>query len=153
MSATASLSLENQLSFSLYGAHIAMSRRYKPALDSVGITFPQYLVLGALSEGSGMTVSAIADCLALESSTITPLLKRLEGNGLLSRQRNPADERQVEVKLTAKGHEARAEAQRRTDALLVETGWPTEKLARLNTQLRALRDALIHSQTLGGIEA
>ena len=88
---------------SLYAASIAVNRTYKPMLDEFGLTYPQYLVLSTLWEQDGLLVSAIADRLALESSTITPLVKRMESAGLLTRERNPMDERQVIVSLTEEG--------------------------------------------------
>ena len=94
------LGLDNQLCFSLYGASIAMGRVYKPMLDKLGITYPQYLVLHALWEQDARTIGAIAERLALESSTITPLVKRLAAAGLVTRERDPVDERNVRVRLT-----------------------------------------------------
>src|ERR1700722_17759117 len=88
------LPLDRQLLFSLYGAFMAVSRTYKPWLDSLGITYPQYLVLSVLWEGDDQTITAIASRLDLEPSTITPLMKRLEKAGHVVRTRNPADERQ-----------------------------------------------------------
>src|ERR1700751_371010 len=97
------LPLDRQLCFSLYGALMAVSRTYKPWLDQLGITYPQYLVLSVLWEGDDQTISAIASRLDLEPSTITPLVKRLEAAGHVVRKRNPADERQVKVRLTDRG--------------------------------------------------
>src|SRR6201996_5070814 len=97
------LGLDDQLCFAIYSAGIAINRAYRPLLDALEITYPQYLVLLALWERDGQTIGAIAERLALESSTITPLVKRLEAGGLLARERNPADERQVFVRLTEAG--------------------------------------------------
>ena len=102
------LPLDSQLCFSLYATSIAVNRLYKPMLDKLGLTYPQYLVLSTLWEEDRLAVSAIADRLALESSTITPLVKRLEAAGFLTRERNPEDERQVIVGLTAKGRSLEA---------------------------------------------
>ncbi len=93
------LTLDDQLCFSLYGASLAINRAYKPLLDALEITYPQYLVLSALWEVDGQSVGAIADRLGLDSSNVTPLVKRMEAAGLLSRRRNPTDERQVVVSL------------------------------------------------------
>src|SRR5215216_635360 len=93
------LPLDSQLCFSLYAATIAVNRTYKPILDRLGLTYPQYLVLSTLWEEDGLAISAIADRLSLESSTITPLVKRLESAAFVTRQRNPKDERQVLVSL------------------------------------------------------
>ncbi|TGP13063.1 MarR family transcriptional regulator, partial [Mesorhizobium sp. M2D.F.Ca.ET.233.01.1.1] len=97
------LPLDNQLCFTLYATSMAINRTYKPMLDEMGITYPQYLVLNALGEADGMSVGAIAHRLALESSTVTPLVKRMEQAGVVTRQRNQADERQVQVDLTSAG--------------------------------------------------
>jgi DNA-binding MarR family transcriptional regulator len=135
------LTLDEHLCFSLYGASIAVNRIYKPVLDRLGLTYPQYLVLTALSEEDGQTVSGIADRLALESSTVTPLVKRLESSMLVTRNRNPKDERQVNVRLTDKGIALRKDAQCLTDQLL-RSGLKPVQLIELNKQVRDLRDRL-----------
>src|ERR1700744_2963563 len=94
------LPLDRQLLFSLYGAMMAVSRTYKPWLDRLGITYPQYLVLSVLWEGDEQTITAIASRLDLAPSTITPLVQRLELAGHVVRKRSAADERQVKVLLT-----------------------------------------------------
>jgi DNA-binding MarR family transcriptional regulator len=138
--------LDGQLRFSLYGALMAINRAYKPWLDELGITYPQYLVLSVLWEGDGATISAIAERLALEPSSITPLVKRLEQAGLLGRQRNPADEREVHVRLTAKGRGLRAETRRLTDTLGQRSGMTPEQLVTLNEHIKALRDAFVRAE-------
>ncbi len=115
---TKPLPLDDHLCFSLYAANMAVNRIYKPLLDQLGLTYPQYLVLTVLSEEDAQTVSGIADRLALESSTVTPLVKRLEAAMLVTRTRNPKDERQVNVRLTNKGRKLRLDAQCLTDQLL-----------------------------------
>jgi DNA-binding MarR family transcriptional regulator len=137
------LPLDSQLCFSLYATTIAMNRLYKPMLDKLGLTYPQYLVLSTLWEEDRLAVSAIADRLALESSTITPLVKRLEAAGFLTRERNPQDERQVIVGLTAKARALNHKTACLTDALLERSGLTPEQLTRLNQQVRQLRDALV----------
>jgi DNA-binding MarR family transcriptional regulator len=139
------LPLDSQLCFSLYAASIAVNRTYKPMLDALGLTYPQYLVLSTLWEQNGLPVSSIADRLSLESSTITPLVKRLEAAGLLTRERNPKDERQVIVSLTAKGRSLNEETACLTDALLEQSGLTPDQLTKLNGQVRKLRDALAGS--------
>ena len=134
--------LESQLSFSLYAASIAINRAYKPMLDQLGLTFPQYLVLSALWEQDGMTVSAIADRLGLDASMITPLLKRLEAMAVVAKARNPRDERQVIVTLTKKGQSLEAASAGLTQALLDRSGLTAERLMRLNDQVQELIDAL-----------
>ena len=139
------LPLDSQLCFSLYAASIAVNRTYKPMLDDLGLTYPQYLVLSTLWEQDGLPVSSIADRLSLESSTITPLVKRLETAGLLTRERNPKDERQVIVSLTAKGRSLKEKTACLTDALLERSGLTPDQLTKLNGQVRKLRDALAGS--------
>lgn len=138
-----SLPLEAQLCFSLYSTSLAINRLYKPMLDSLGVTYPQYLVLSTLWEGDGQTISAIADRLALESSTITPLMKRLESAGFVSRQRNAKDERQVQAFLTAKGKALRTDAACLTQLLLENSELSVEEMIALNVQVQKLRDALV----------
>jgi DNA-binding MarR family transcriptional regulator len=136
------LPLDAQLCFSLYSTTIAINRLYKPMLDPLGVTYPQYLVLSTLWEAEGQTISAIADRLALEPSTITPLMKRLEVAGFVSRQRNPEDERQVRVYLTAKGKGLRSEASCLTDSLLAHSKLTIPQMIALNAQVQRLREAL-----------
>ncbi|MDB5705845.1 MAG: penicillinase repressor family protein [Sphingomonas bacterium] len=136
------LPLDAQLCFSLYSTTIAINRLYKPMLDSLGVTYPQYLVLSTLWEGDGQTITAIADRLALEPSTITPLMKRLEAAGFVSRQRNPQDERQVQVFLTAKGRGLRTRTPCLTDALLENSKLSVPQMIALNDQVQRLRLAL-----------
>jgi len=134
--------LDGQLCFSLYGATLAIGRAYKPMLDDLGLTYPQYLVLSALWEADGQTIGAIAERLSLEPSTITPLVKRLEQAGFLTRQRNPDDERQVQVRLSEKGRGVRVETACLTDTLLRRSGLTVEQIMALNDQVQALRDAV-----------
>jgi len=134
--------LDAQLCFSLYATTIAINRLYKPMLDSMGVTYPQYLVLSTLWEKDGQTISAIADRLALEPSTITPLMKRLEAAGFVSRQRNPHDERQVQVFLSAKGKALRSDASCLTQALLENSKLSIPQMVALNDQVRQLYGAL-----------
>ena len=138
----APLPLDGQLCFSLYSASMAITRVYKPILDRLGITYPQYLVLHALWEKDGRTVGAIGERLALESSTITPLVKRLEAAGLVERRRNPEDERQVQVFLTDRGRAIREQCGCLGQAILEKTDLTLERLAALNREAQALRDSL-----------
>jgi DNA-binding MarR family transcriptional regulator len=136
------LPLDDHLCFAMYSANIAINRLYRPVLDELGITYPQYLVLSALWETNGRTIGEIAERLALESSTITPLVKRLETAGFLGRSRNPDDERQVNVSLTAKGRALRQKSKCLTGTLLDRSGLPVADMVRLNKEVGALRDAL-----------
>nr|WP_269141342.1 MarR family transcriptional regulator [Sphingomonas sp. IC-56] len=121
---------------------MAITRAYKPMLDRLGITYPQYLVLHALWEQDGRTVGAIAERLSLESSTITPLVKRLEAAGFVTRERNPNDERQVRVRLSDRGAAMREECGCLGEHLLDRAGMGVEQLGTLNHQVQALWKAL-----------
>ena len=112
-------------------------------LDRLGLTYPQFLVLQAVREAEGRTVGAIAARLALEPSTVTPMVKRLAAAGLLDRTRNPDDEREVRVGLTAAGHALWARTGCLADTMLDRSGMQPGELAALNTRMRALRDALV----------
>jgi MarR family transcriptional regulator, organic hydroperoxide resistance regulator len=138
----AALPLDDQLCFSLYATSMAISRVYKPMLDRLGITYPQYLVLHALWETDGRTIGAIAERLSLESSTVTPLVKRLEAGGFVTRERNPEDERQVHVRLTESGAAMREQCGCLGEALAGRAGMPGEALESLNRQVQALWRAL-----------
>ena len=104
------LKLDSQLCFAVYAAGHAFTRFYKPRLDALGLTYPQYLVFLVLWEGDGLTVKALGDKLFLDSGTITPMIKRLEARGLVRRQRDDEDERQVRIFLTPEGRALRAAA-------------------------------------------
>src|SRR5689334_22568086 len=107
---TPELLLENQLCFAVYSAAHAFTAAYKPVLDRIGVTYPQYLVLLVLFEVDGASVGEIGGKLNLDSGTLTPLLKRLQAQGFVSRNRDKNDERVVRVHLTAQGREARIHA-------------------------------------------
>ena len=134
--------LDEQLCFSLYGASMAINRAYKPLLDALEITYPQYLVLGALWEADGLSVGAIAERLGLDSSNVTPLVKRMEAGGLVSRQRNPADERQVVVSLTPLGRDMQARSACLGQTLFAAANLSVEKLIQLNKDVQAFRDSV-----------
>ncbi|MFC3151172.1 MarR family winged helix-turn-helix transcriptional regulator [Litoribrevibacter euphylliae] len=107
------LKLDNQLCFLLYSASRSMTRRYRPLLDELGLTYPQYLVMLVLweAEGQGLSIGEIGESLMLDTGTLTPLLKRLEQNGLISRVRSLEDERRVDVCLTKEGLDLRSRAE------------------------------------------
>ena len=104
------LKLENQLCFPVYAASRLITREYQPYLDKLGITYPQYLVLMILWENDGLTVNDISQKLILNTNTVTPLLKRMETMGIISRKRSETDERKVMISLTDKGMAMREEA-------------------------------------------
>ena len=136
------LALGQQLCFAVYSAAHAFNRTYKPMLDALGITYPQYLVLSVLWEKDGRTIGAIADRLALEPSTITPLVKRLEQAGFVTRLRSTVDERLVGVHLTDKGRGLQAQTGCLTDTLLKRSGMRVEEIIDLNARIQKLREAL-----------
>lgn len=143
--ASAPPGLDDQLCYSIYSVGMAIQRVYKPILDQLGLTYPQYLVLNVLWAEDGQTVGAIAERLALESSTLTPLLKRLEEAGLVTRTRNPENQRQVVVSLTGDGRAIRSQAGCLGNALLEASLQSPTELNELNRDIRRLRDA-IYSQ-------
>ena len=134
--------LEAQLCYGIYSAGMAIQRAYKPLLDEMGLTYPQYLVLNVLWAEDELTVGLLADRLALESSTLTPLLKRLEVSGLVKRARNPMDERQVVIALTELGKSLQCRAGCLGTSLLEASTQTPEQLAELNQEVRSLRDAI-----------
>lgn len=136
------LTLEDQLCFSLYATSMAINRIYKPLLDKLGITYPQYLVLSALWEEDGRTVGAVAERLSLESSTITPLVKRLEAASLVTRARQSDDERRVLVSLTDRGRALKQESRCLGEALFLRSGMTPGELIALNREVQRLRAAL-----------
>jgi DNA-binding MarR family transcriptional regulator len=134
--------LDDQLCYAIYSASMAIQRLYKTLLDDLGLTYPQYLALNVLWRSDNQSVGEIADRLALESSTMTPILKRLEAADLITRTRNPANERQVFVALTSKGRALASRAICLGDALLTASAQTPAQLATINEQVRHLRDAL-----------
>jgi DNA-binding MarR family transcriptional regulator len=140
--ADAWLALDKQLCFALYSASLAMTKVYKPLLAPLGLTYPQYLVMLALWEHDGLSVSALGDKLALDSGTLTPLLKRLETQGRIRRERDAEDERRVIVRLTPAGRELKAEARRIPREIGRASGCELSEIVDLTRQLTAMRDAL-----------
>lgn len=132
--------LDDQLCYAIYSAGIAIQRLYKPLLDELGLTYPQYLVLIILWRDDAQTVGGLAEQLALESSTLTPLLKRLEAAGLVHRTRNPDNERQVVITLTDQGRALKAKAGCVGLSLLTASGRSENELRALNRSIRQLRD-------------
>lgn len=143
MSADNTLKLDNQLCFALYAASNAMTRLYRDQLEPLGLTYPQYLVLLVLWEQDGIAVKAIGRRLHLDSGTLTPLLKRMEQAGLVERRRSKADERQVDICLTAAGQALKARIREVRAALGCLLPLPATDIARLRTELQGLADGLI----------
>lgn len=113
-----------------------MTRLYRPILEPLGLTYPQYLAMMALWEESPRTVGALGEALGLDSGTLTPLLKRLEGQGLVERARDPADERRVTVSLTGEGAALKARAAHVPAALACQLGCDLAEIADLRDRLK-----------------
>ena len=141
-SADEMLRLDNQLCFAVYSTSLAMTKLYKPLLEPLGLTYPQYLVLLVLWEGDGLAVGEVGARLHLDSGTLTPLLKRLEAAGLVQRERAADDERRVLIRLTPAGRGLRARARRVPEALATASGCNVRELGELVARLQALRDRI-----------
>ena len=139
----AMLLLDNQFCFALYSTSLAMTRLYKPLLDELGITYPQYLALLVLLERDGLSVSALGERLLLDSGTLTPLLKRLEASGLVSRLRAVEDERRVLITLTPAGRALKVQAARIPGCVMNATHCTMPELLALTQQMQALRQQLV----------
>jgi DNA-binding MarR family transcriptional regulator len=140
--ADAWLALDKQLCFALYSASLAMTKVYKPLLAPLGLTYPQYLVMLALWEDDAQSVGALGDRLALDSGTLTPLLKRLEAQGQLGRERDAEDERRVIVRLTPAGRQLKLRARRVPQEIGRASGCELSEIVGLTRQLTTMRDAL-----------
>jgi MarR family transcriptional regulator, organic hydroperoxide resistance regulator len=140
--ADALLMLGNQLCFAVYSTAHAFNRVYKPLLDRLGLTYPQYLVMLALWERDGVPVKDIGERLFLDSGTLTPLLKRLEAAHLIKRTRSREDERRVMVALTSQGQALKEKARGVPPAILAASGCSISELTALKKNLVALRDQL-----------
>ncbi|MFF0017116.1 MarR family winged helix-turn-helix transcriptional regulator [Streptomyces sp. NPDC005374] len=135
-----SLLLDEQLCFALYAAQRAVTAAYRPLLDELGLTYPQYLVLLVLWERGEIGVKELAGALRLDYGTVSPLLKRLESAGLVRRERAAADERSVLVACTERAEELRERAARVPGALLSATGLDSEGVSRLRNELWGLTE-------------
>jgi MarR family transcriptional regulator, organic hydroperoxide resistance regulator len=131
--------LDHQLCFALYSSSLVMTKLYKPVLGALGLTYPQYLVLLVLWETDSLGVGALGERLCLDSGTLTPLLKRMEASGWLTRVRDAADERRVTVTLTAAGRALRRRAAEVPMQVACATGCNLTELTRLTAQLHTLR--------------
>ena len=137
------LQLDNQLCFALYSASLAMTKVYKPMLDELGLTYPQYLAMLVLWERDGITVSELGSMLYLDSGTLTPLLKRLEAAGYITRMRAAEDERRVYIRLTASGRQLKDSASIIPSCIQKASQCSIAELTALTSQVRALRKKLI----------
>jgi len=136
------LQLDQQLCFALYSANLALHKVYRKLLSQLDLTYPQYLVMLVLWERDELRVSDIGERLFLDSATLTPLLKRLEAAGLLTRYRGTADERQVIIALTAAGRTLREKAQAVPEAVICATDCSLDEIVTLKQQLEKLRGSL-----------
>ena len=141
------LQLDHQLCFALYSSSLAMTKLYKPLLEPLGLTYPQYLAMLVLWEGDGVTVSQLGERLMLDSGTLTPLLKRLEAAGLVQRLRDSADERRVLLQLTREGRALKRRALAVPEAVACAAGCELDELASLTARLKTLRAQLTTSTT------
>ena len=136
------LRLDNQICFAVYSASHAFNRIYKPLLDRLGLTYPQYLVMLVLWERDGVAVKEVGERLHLDSGTLTPLLKRLEQAGLIKRTRSTEDERQVLIDLTSQGQALKEKARAVPPAILAASQCSVAELTAVKDEIVALRDRL-----------
>ena len=136
------LRLDNQICFAIYSTAHAFNRVYKPLLDRLGLTYPQYLVMLVLWERDGVPVKEIGERLYLDSGTLTPLLKRLEQAGLIKRARSTEDERQVLVSLTSHGQALKDKARAVPPSILAASQCSIAELSAVKNEIVALRNRL-----------
>ena len=144
------LRLDQQLCFPLYAAANAIGRAYRPLLEPLGLTYPQYLVMLVLWESAPLSVGELGTRLLLDSGTLTPLLKRLESAGVVRRQRDPEDERRVVIDLKAAGRQLEARARAVPEALACRLLVTPSDALRLQQDLRALLAALENGESERG---
>jgi MarR family transcriptional regulator, organic hydroperoxide resistance regulator len=142
MTKAPALALDEFLCFEVYSANHAFNRVYQPLLDKLHLTYPQYLVMVLLWGRDGQTVGELGGKLSLESNTLTPLLKRLETLGYIKRSRDPADERQVRLRLTESGRTLRAKALHIPGCILAASGLDAKAAKKLMTGIATLRHTL-----------
>ena len=136
------LLLDNQLCFALYSTSLAMTKLYKPLLETMGLTYPQYLAMLVLWERDGLMVSELGERLFLDSGTLTPLLKRLEASGLIARIRDVQDERRVHITLTQAGRAMKTEAAQIPACILKASQCTLPDIVALTQQVQTLRKNL-----------
>jgi len=139
------LLLDNQLCFALYSTSLMMTKVYKPLLQELNLTYPQYLAMLVLWERDGLTVGEVSTRLLTDPGSLTPLLKRLEAEGLISRTRSKEDERVVLLTLTTQGKALHTKAQSIPHCILAASGINLEQLKALQKDLVALRGNLFES--------
>jgi DNA-binding MarR family transcriptional regulator len=146
------MALTRQVCFALYSASRAVTGLYRPVLEQLGLTYPQYLVMLVLWEQGTGTVKEVGDHLMLDSGTLSPLLKRLEAAGLITRERDPRDERCVTVSLSARGERLRAKAGSVPSTVAGASGMTGQELATLRDTLTALTDRVTAAATANHTE-
>lgn len=134
---------DDMLCFDVYAVNLAFGRIYKPLLDPLGLTYSQYLVLMSLWTQDGQTVGQIGGGLGLDSSTLTPLIKRIEAAGLVVRNRDPLDERRVIVSLTDRGRALQAHSSHIRSCVLSGLGMSLDELQQLQAMIRKLRQSIV----------
>jgi DNA-binding MarR family transcriptional regulator len=134
--------LDNQLCFALYSTSLMMTKVYKPLLQELGLTYPQYLAMMVLWEGDGITVGEISNRMLTDPGSLTPLLKRLEAEGFITRTRSSKDERVVELRLTEQGRALQEKAKKVPACILAATERTTDQLGVLKDDLVSLRNSL-----------
>ena len=139
------LLLDNQLCFALYSTSLAMTKLYKPLLEALGLTYPQYLVMLVLWVLDDVTVSSLGERLFLDSGTLTPLLKRMETADLLARTRSKEDERRVHISLTATGRKLKTQAAKVPACVLSAANCPLPEVMALTQKVQALRSQLLQT--------
>jgi len=137
------MALDQQLCFALYSASLAMTKVYRPLLARLGLTYPQYIVMLALWEYDGLSIGELGERVALDSGTLTPLLKRMQALGLVERTRSAADERLVLVTLTRAGRELGSRAEAVGAEVACAAACSTRERQNLTATLRGLRSSLL----------
>jgi DNA-binding MarR family transcriptional regulator len=136
------LKLDQQLCFALYSTSLAMTKVYKPLLEAVGLTYPQYLMMLVLWESDGLTLKELAKQLHQDSGALTPVLKRLEAEGYVTRKRSLQDERNLSIELTPEGKALRKKAEEINGSVQLACAMPDDDLGQLRSHLVKLRDTL-----------
>lgn len=139
------LLLDNQLCFSLYATSLTLTQLYKPLLAPLGLTYPQYLVMLILWQGDGLPLKAIAERLGQKSGALTPVIKRLANDGLVQRLRSSNDERNLEIRLTARGQQLRQQALQVNACILRSCATDLAQLGQLKLMLDTLRERLLQA--------